>query len=82
MVKFPVPNRRSASFDTDRNEEAVPAKDILPLVEALADGEVNIVNPERKSEVINVSEINLAKPLPDLPMGVELWGDSFIFSCI
>jgi hypothetical protein len=38
--------------------------------------------PVIKSKAINVSENTLAKPLPDLPMGVELWGDSFIFSCI
>jgi hypothetical protein len=32
-----------------------------------------------KSKVINVSESTLAKPAPDLPMRVELLGNSLIF---
>ena len=81
-MKSPVPNCRSALFAIERKDVAVPANDILPLEEALAGGDVNIVNPERKSEVINISEINLAKPLPDLPMRLDLLGNSLILSRI
>ena len=34
--------------------------------------------PVIKSEAINVSESTLAKPLPNLPMRVELLGNSLI----